>query len=415
MTFFKRLSLVGMLTLAVLALAKPPVAMKPSKKPSKKLYKKKDEKRLRKTKAKTEIRCAFDIGSGATKLKVAKVHTGYQTKKILLESKQDGDGFERAIAFAANYDKITGIFLPTIQTEGIRTLNAMLVQAKTELKKLGVKSDMQCIGVATAIFREALAKNPHATKKLLKDIEAQTKIKISIISQHEEALLGYYGAQFALQKTNINPENILMWDVGGASMQFAAHENTNDKDIYFGGQQASEPTLQMALSLKSLPPQTKSPNPIGKTHAQKIEKKLESEALKVGKHIREKIKKPETIVVGVGPLHRYSIQGQSRNGQNSYSLSDVKKALDERIDLSDQALVEFNEFGKVLSKAAREKLDDKSKKKLVKKAKYARTDVINLLLIYSYMKSLNIKKVRTSKVNLSEGALVSPKYWSKRD
>jgi|GEM_PF-1088558 len=361
-----------------------------------------------------QIRCAFDIGSGATKLKVAEVNRDIQTQKIILESKTDTDGYVRANAYAASFDESTGEFAKNVKETGIAAVQAMIAQAKADLKKMGKKTELKCIAVGSAIFRRALAKNPNATQQFLDRFENTTKVKIHIVDQREEALLGFYGAVFSLSKDKtIDPSNILMWDIGATSMQFSGRGQSNKKYLYFGGKQASEPTFQLALKLRGLPADTSSPNPIGPKVRSLMEKELTKIADEVPASIRTKLAKPETLVIGVGPLHRYSIFGQAGQGDSGiYTKQGVENAIAARISLGDSSIIELTKFGKVLTKKERAALDGETIKKLTKKSKYARTDVGNLILVHAYMKNLGIDKVRTVKANLTEGALIKPKYWN---
>ncbi len=359
--------------------------------------------------AKPTLRCAFDIGSGSTKLKIAEFNESDQKIAVLVGNKNST--YQAAVPYAASFNKKSGKFSSQTLDQGVKTLKRMIANAKQQLKSMKKSTDLQCVAVATAIFRTALEKNPKATKNFFKRIETATAIKTSVITQKEEALLGYYGARYSLAEKSIPPENILMWDVGASSMQIAGRDLSGKANIHYGSEQASEPTFQLAMSAKGLKSNT--PNPIGKGAYAVMKKSLALSAAKVGRAIRGKIAQKETVVVGIGPLHKYSILGQvSPKDKNTYSIKQVRAAIVDRLNLSDQEVVEFTRFGKVLSLKERADLDQETREKLQKKLKYARTDVSNLILIHAFMHNLGIQKVRIADANLTEGVLTNPKYWN---
>ena len=67
------------------------------------------------------------------------------------------------------------------------------------------------VAVATAAFRKAVNAPAFA-----KEIEEKTGVKVMIIGQDEEGILAFKGA---LAQTSADPQETLVWDIGGGSMQ----------------------------------------------------------------------------------------------------------------------------------------------------------------------------------------------------
>jgi exopolyphosphatase/guanosine-5'-triphosphate,3'-diphosphate pyrophosphatase len=308
-------------------------------------------------------RTAFDIGSSNTKMVVAKVDTCLQNMKQVLEEKNI------AVGYKDDLDNSQGRFSEEIQRKGIEALQ--------QLKKIAQKyNPVQYMGVATSAFRKS--KNG---VMLADNIKEKLDIRIQIISQRTEAILGFLGAY---PQTGLDKKEILVWDIGGGSMQIVMVHDDNIFEVYEGklGSVSMKNMIISAIQGKSYK-DMKSPNPMGEAVATKaINMAQYYTAIHVQKSIKEKAK--SLMVLGIGGVHYYSVRKQSVMEGKTYTISDVEKALTSRSKLTD------SEIG----------------------GKYAATDVSNLTLVLGFMKELKIERIKTLKANKAHGILTYPRYWN---
>lgn len=312
------------------------------------------------------VRAAFDLGSGSTRLKVAKVDR-CQDKilEVLLEREEKIDFKEDLIKSRDNS------FSEEIMTSSIATLKTL----KSEAEKFTPK---EYVAVATAAFREA--KNG---QKFIERINVTLWINPRIITQGEEALLGFYGSAENIGST---PENTVIWDIGGSSQQIIKY-NGNDRFLVYEGKLGSVPFKDYIL--KKIKKQGgKSPNPINSYQAKLAVDHARATALKtVKKEIKDFLQNSKNLkVLGIGGVHYFSIRNQidPTGEKDSYTVGDVEKTLNSKIGKTDADLGN---------------------------PKYVDTDVSNLALVYGYMKALNIYEIKTAKVNMTDGLLLNQKYW----
>ncbi len=308
-------------------------------------------------------RAAFDIGSSTTKMVVATVDTCLQNVKQILEEKNISVGYKD------NLDNSQGIFSEEIQRKGLEALQ--------QLKRIAQKyNPSQYMGVATSAFRKS--KNG---VMLANRINEKLGIRIQIISQRTEAILGFLAAY---PQTGLDKKEILVWDIGGGSMQITMARDDDTFEVY-EGKLASVSMKNMiicAIQGKSYK-EIKSPNPMGEAVATKAVNMAQYYiAIHVQKAIKEKTK--HLTVLGIGGVHYYCVRKQCVKKRKTYTISDVEKVLTTSCKLTD------SEIG----------------------GKYAATDVSNLALVLGFMKELNIEKIKTLKANMAHGILIYPKYWN---
>ena len=174
-----------------------------------------------------ERRAALDIGSAATTLKVADVDVC--THKII---KWIADSTVR-VNYRDDLRKHAGLgFSPEIQTLGLSEIEKMAQTAKG----LGSKT---ISGVATAAFREAQIQNLASTNLFVAKIQERSAGLVKIIPQRDEASLGF---QSALTKVNYPAADLLVWDIGGGSMQLTYLNEKNE--INFAGFEKGSTSLK---------------------------------------------------------------------------------------------------------------------------------------------------------------------------
>ena len=155
-------------------------------------------------------RCAFDIGSGETKLSAAEVVAGgtHPTVNRLLSKK---------------------VFLPIVRSlkDGlipdvlIAEAVAKLIELRRECDAVGARN---YFGVATAGFR--MARNAH---EALARMIQETKIPLSVITGDQEATLAFLAAADALKSDG---GNLVVWDIGGRSSQFSMRADASSETPY---------------------------------------------------------------------------------------------------------------------------------------------------------------------------------------
>jgi exopolyphosphatase/guanosine-5'-triphosphate,3'-diphosphate pyrophosphatase len=312
-------------------------------------------------------RAAFDIGSGSTRVKVARVDKcKSKVLEVFLEREEKVDFKEDLIK--SNSDT----FSEDIMNAGIETLRTL----KAEADKFSPK---EYITVATAAFREA--KNG---QKFIEKINVELWINPRIISQEEEALLGFYGSADSIGAA---PENTVIWDIGGSSQQIVKY-NGNDRFSIYEGKLGSVPFKDYIIK-KIKRTNTKSPNPINAYQTKLAVEYAKNTALKtVKKDIKEFLANTKDArVIGIGGVHYYSVKNQidPTGEKDTYTVGDVEKTLNSKIGKTDSDLGN---------------------------PKYVETDVSNLALVFGFMKALNIYEIKTAKVNMTDGLLLDEKYWT---
>jgi exopolyphosphatase / guanosine-5'-triphosphate,3'-diphosphate pyrophosphatase len=307
-----------------------------------------------------EQRTAFDIGSATMKMKTAKVD---KCRAALIGTIQQK---EVKVPFAEN--TWNQILNRDIQNKGIEQLQALKKEALTQ----GTRT---FAGVATAAFRQA-----GNTPQFLAEIKDKTGVNVKLISQEEEAVLGYRAVMGSAQDPS---GNIVVWDIGGNSMQMIMKGRDQNYRVYRGHLASISFKNQIIEKVQHKPSgEQASPNPIGQ---QKLTPALEiamQAAVDVPDEIRSYIHQTGTIIIGIGGVHNQSIRKQVGN-ISTYRCGDLVNALHNRLDLTD------TQIG----------------------GHYADTDVSNLILVLGFMKKLDIAEVHLMDVNLTDGILIDPAFW----
>lgn len=310
-----------------------------------------------------EIRAAFDIGSGTTKMVVAKVnHCLNQRGQILLER-------SIPIPFKSSLDNSADQqFDQKIQNHALDQLGKLKEEASNFFPK-------KFVAVGTQAFRTA--KNG---EELAKKIERMIGIHFLVIDQRTEAILGYMAAT---QGKNQFEQEILVWDIGGASMQMTYLDKAQNY-ITYEGQLASVSFKNMVITALQGKDYmvTASPNPLGVNIGKKALNLAEYYA-KTHLPLNLKESAAKGKVLGIGSLHQFSILKNINSKATAYKLTEVLSEYDRKKNLTDSQL----------------------------KSDYAATDVTNLALVAGFMKELKIEQVEVIDVNMAHGILTYPGYW----
>lgn len=301
---------------------------------------------------KAERHALYDLGSGSTKVVVVETDScQLGAPKLLLNTASKVD---YKLDLTRSQDSS---FSKKIQQQGLTALVGLKKQALAFLPTTHQ-------GVATAAFRQA--KNADAfTKEILK----KHQIQIQIVTQEEEALLGYHAA-LAASPQPATPKPV--WDIGGGSFQIIIPRPNKTPEIIKGNLASVSFNTQLKAHLKI--PDTSSINPLGEKNL-KLARKFAKNS------IRETLGKSQipqslrTQVIGIGGVHSKSIRSWLKKEVYTY------KDLDLWIQ---QNLSKHNS-----------EFDDP----------YAETLVTNMILVSEMMKSLKIKEVLAIDAEMVTGLL----------
>lgn len=311
----------------------------------------------------TEVRAAMDIGSGATNLQVAKVDT--RSNKIISKIYEETIQvpYQKELEQSSN-----NTFNDQIMTQGINAIRKL----KQDADNLGVK---KVVAVATAAFRQA-----SNAQQFANEIEKETGVHVRIINQDEEGILAFRGA---LAVTPYHPENVVVWDIGGGSMQLTALTSEGTYHVE-KGKTASIPfknTIIEEVEQKDIK-QVQTPNPISTADMQMSLQYAAQSADESSLFIKSKLSDPSTVVIAVGNLFNKGIKPLVNN----------------------PVVQEGKLQTAVLALAGKTDAD-------LNKGLLSEVAVSNPLLVLGYMQALNINQVNVADVNNADGALTNPPYW----
>jgi len=310
------------------------------------------------------VRAAVDIGSGATKLKVALVNLKTQKiEKVLIN-----ESFP--VQYQEELEKSTdGKFNESVMATGLEALK----KSKEIAQQQGAS---KVVAVATASFRKAAN-----VQDFIKRVNQETGVQIHIIDQHLEGVLGFEAttAQFGS-----DPKDVVVWDIGGGSFQFTALDDKGEIIVY-RGVDASIPFKNYIIKhiKKEDPNLVSTPNPLNRAELRDAGLYARQISTKVDTIFRDKIRNPKTKVVGIGNIFAYGIYPLVGK-KNTFTMNDL--------------------YEKV------QQLDGKSDIDLVGNA-YVNVEVTNPVLVLGFMQTLGIHQMDIIDINNADGALVYSKFW----
>lgn len=314
------------------------------------------------------VRAAIDIGSGATKLKVAKINL--KTKKI--EKVLVNESFP--VQYAEELEKAkNNSFNEELMQEGIDALK----KSKEIAAKYGAE---KVVAVATASFRKA--NNADSFTRKIKD---ETDIDVYIVDQDLEGALGF---QATAAQFDAKPEELIVWDIGGGSAQFTALDEKGELIVH-RSLDASIPFKNRVIQeiKKGNPGKITTPNPLNITEILKAEKAALEISKKVDAFFKEKIANPSTQVVGIGNIFTYRIHPLV-DKKSKFTQEELTKKVYGLDGLTDEDLG---------------------------KGDYTNVAVTNPILVLGHMKTLGIEKMRVMDINNADGALLYAPFWEQKE
>lgn len=313
------------------------------------------------SKACLEKQGALDFGSGTTKAFAALVDV---CEKKIIEVI-----FEDRLPLALNeaLEKSPRKEIPT------EIIEQALPQFQSMLQKMQAHDVKKIQGIATAVFRSA-KNGPEVIARIGKALQ----VPVQIISQEKEAELGFWSA--IAQKNLSVKDSIIVWDIGGGSMQMYALRGKTTH--IFQGDLASVSFKNKILEVLQFkdPKLVSSPNPIGAN---------KDAALQIAKnhaytHVSDFFKKEAATArwIGVGGVLSMSVQRQTKKGSAEFTQAELDKTLRERVFLRDDEIT----------------------------SDYKISDISNLALVLGYMQALQIQKIETAQASLGQGLLFYNMY-----
>lgn len=331
------------------------------------------------------IRAAFDVGSGSTKLRIAKVDPAQQK---IIETYEVPAGFDNQKV--AYMDSLTesgaaNAFSPSIIKQGENTISRLKIFAASQ-------GATEFAGVATGPFR--IAGN---SEQALGAISENTAVRVQKISQSEEGKLGYLAA-FATSSTPA--DKLVVWDIGGATMQvtsYAPGRRGGEQDGFtvYQRQEASTKFKEELIAKNSPNKTSKSPNPISAAQFAEAVALAEAKAKAnpLPREIKSILNDKSHEVIGISGVHAAALV--KFVGKNGYTAQDLQAA-----------------FDKLLAEAGPAGItDDFLTKKFPQDSNYKESDIANIALVLGSMRGYGITRVLPKAVNLANGVLVSNKYY----
>jgi len=312
----------------------------------------------------TAIRAAIDVGMGGPKLQIAEVDlTNNKIVKIVHTQRYFVNFYE---SLSQSADKRLSF---EIMEQGLKAV-------KDAVETAQAFQATKIVSIATASFRHAANGVEFAHR-----IEDETSVKVHIIDQNLEGKLTF---QAVLSKLDVKPVNLVVWDIGGGSIQFigAAENNSYFYDCSSEGVGSFTEFIIETIQKRSIK-ECKSPNPMSTEEISQATADAVSLSQRVNKVVREKISHASTIVVGAGSVFGCSIATWINN--NPFSTIDLNAAVQSLAGKTDEDLGGGD---------------------------YAFCGVSNAILALGYMRGLGITKMHIINVNNADGALLYEPFWS---
>ena len=228
--------------------------------------------------------------------------------------------------------------------------------------------------VATAAFRTAANGDDFA-----KRITDELNIPVRLISQAQEAELGFQGAVLS---AGVDPERAVVWDVGGRSMQLSALGPDGKMMIFKGDLASGQMRDHVATVVQGKKPGA-SPNPMTREQADAaIAHAVAFASEEVPQAFRDRFADPSTIVIGIGALKYYGDRKASEPGA-SCSPKILQDKIDAMLGMTDAQIG----------------------------GDYAASALTDRLLLLGFMLGLKVNHAMLADINLTDGLLFDPEHF----
>ncbi len=306
-----------------------------------------------------EIVAAFDIGSGTTRMHLAKLDPCSELPLRRLISTGERVDFAADLGTGSNAK-----FSHQIIVLATNKMAGLVAQANSEGAQV-------LLGVATEAFRRA-----DNGRALLDDWQRAFGIEIDIIGQREEGRLAYRLAEHIAPEA----EKLLVWDIGAGSQQLVWRDAVTGDFRHFDPNLASVTFRDRAVAALGRPQGMLSPNPIAADEVPILVALIEEWIADQRPDDLPTLLNEKVEVIGLGGVHGASVTGQ------------VGVALGEVIARDQVANALAGQLGRDDTKIG---------------GGYADTDVTNLVLVHTLMGVYGIERYRSTRGDLGEAILVS--------
>lgn len=278
----------------------------------------------------SEIRSAFDIGSGKIKMQVARVYEDH-IDPLYCQAEQ-----------------ISHFNAPIVSQEGeiTRAGQDRIFEVLKCLKSVGGSyGSTKCYAVATELFRTA----PNG-REIVQNISSLLNMEIRIISPEEEGVLSFLTI---IQEANLNPEEIVVLDIGSGSFQVTCKEG--GRFLVYSAPFGRVPTYALVKDDQL--------------------SRLKIALSNVDSRILGKIRDCKNCVVGIGAHPKYILKVQS-----IYDENDLKAALVANVG------VDMDHTDLLLVKTIMESLS-------IKQIRYKTSQAGNTSGIFAFSRSISLDLV----------------------
>lgn len=310
-------------------------------------------------------RAAFDIGSAVIKCTVADVDIATGRVIELIETMSE------KVDFAEDLDRSYDSNLSAdVMDKGIDAL----IRIKRKADELKAVESSAAGG---SVFRQARNGRAYFVR-----IEKETGIHSRVISEQQAAMLSFHAVQQSLEHSS---RELLVWDIGGGSMQMTARR-TDGGLLFYLDSMASVTFKNAVVEIvqKKNPDTTASPNPVSRQEVGQALAYIKAHAMvAVPAVLKAKIRNNNMIVAGIGGVHYYSIPEVMGRRAPSFTRDEVAKTIEEWTGRPDKDF----------------------------ESEYASTRFTNLILVLGYMDALGITEIHPLKINQADGLLTTREFW----
>lgn len=342
----------------------------------------------------TQIRGLFDVGSGSTKLALAKVSVCHDTVRIeeILEER-----LSFAVALEASKNS-KGELGAIAQAQVIQAIKDLRLKAfEIARKKAPDISVVNFAAVGTHAFRTA------ANKKVLADQIAALGIPMKEVSQTDEGRFGYEGVKIKGIPKSCARRTLWVWDIGGGSWQLTS-KNLATYD-FFGAQYGAEAfKSSMIRTWGDLKPKSSAcnfteptPNPVGRKN---VSRAIELARLEAQKSLGQFHLNPKSdCLVGIGGVHVHAAAAALEKHWPQIKACACRSA--------PTCTIKKGMYSRQQLHCLAEHLSQKSDCDPEIIGDYSTTAVSNLFLILGFLEHLKVDQVPTLGVNMGHHLLQS--------
>ncbi len=304
-----------------------------------------------------EIVAAFDIGSGTTRMRVARYEPCADgTPQTLARA-------EVPLPYAAD---LAASGSGEFSLELVQSAGAIMAELREQAESFGAEV---LIGVATEAFRRA--DNGAA---LLEDWADQLGLEARVIDQHSEGRLAYA----LVRSEQPDDQARLVWDIGAGSLQLVWRDAEDGGFQHFNSDLASVTLRNAALAALGRPEGASSPNPVAPEEVPALVELIETWVGADWPGTLGQLLGDEAQLVGVGGVHGASVAGQVGVPAGSVIRREqISEALSRQLGRDDAGIG----------------------------GQYADTDVTNLILVHTLLGLLDVDEYQATRGDLAEALL----------